>query len=144
MTVIRHLFSVDERSPASLQLNCNSAGTKPGLEIQVKNERIKGNTLLEAVCKSVHERREVLGVSQEELAHRAGLHRTYISDIERGARNPSLKTLSRLADALEISTSELIRLGEARAESMPAYQEKGGSNDISPNDDMKMSAPFHS
>ena len=64
----------------------------------------------------MHERREKLGISQEELAHRAGLHRTYISDIERGARNPSLKTLSRLADALELSTSDLIRLGEAKSE----------------------------
>jgi transcriptional regulator with XRE-family HTH domain len=90
-----------------------------GAGVKLKNKRIKGNTLLEAVCKSVHERREVLGISQEELAHRAGLHRTYISDIERGARNPSLKTLSRLADALELSTSDLIRLGESKAESDP-------------------------
>lgn len=82
----------------------------------VKNKRsAKGNPLLVAVCQSVHERREVLGISQEELAHRAGLHRTYISDIERGARNPSLKTLSRLADALELSTSDLIKLGESKA-----------------------------
>jgi transcriptional regulator with XRE-family HTH domain len=66
----------------------------------------------------VHERREVLGISQEELASRAGLHRTYISDIERGARNPSLKTLSRLADALELSTSDLIRLGETKYATM--------------------------
>jgi transcriptional regulator with XRE-family HTH domain len=85
---------------------------------QLKNKRIKGNTLLEAVCKSVHERRELLGISQEELASRAGLHRTYISDIERGARNPSLKTLSRLADALELSTSDLIKLGENKSVSM--------------------------
>lgn len=79
---------------------------------------MKGNTLLEAVCRSVHERREMLGISQEELASRAGLHRTYISDIERGARNPSLKTLSRLADALELSTSDLIRLGEMKHATM--------------------------
>jgi len=78
----------------------------------LKDKRIQGNTLLEAVCKSVHQRREELGISQEELAHRAGLHRTYISDIERGARNPSLKTLSRLSEALELPTSELVRRGE--------------------------------
>ena len=89
------------------------------VESQLKNKRIKGNALLEAVCRSVHERREQLGISQEELAHRAGLHRTYISDIERGARNPSLKTLSRLAEALELATSELIKLGETHAMNMP-------------------------
>ena len=82
----------------------------------MKNKRIKGNTLLEAVCKAVHDRREALGISQEELASRAGLHRTYISDIERGARNPSLKTLSRLADGLEMSASQLIKLGELSAD----------------------------
>jgi len=39
--------------------------------------------------------------SQEELAERAGVDRTYISDLERGLRNPSLKTLARIADALD-------------------------------------------
>ena len=81
----------------------------------MKTNRIIGNQLLESVCRAVHDRRESLGISQEELAHRAGLHRTYISDIERGARNPSLKTLSRLADGLEITTSQLIKMGELEA-----------------------------
>ncbi|MBX9687919.1 MAG: helix-turn-helix transcriptional regulator [Candidatus Obscuribacterales bacterium] len=75
----------------------------------------KGKTdpFLAAVCEAVHLRRGQLGISQEELAQRAGLHRTYISDIERGARNPTLKTLSRLAVALEISASKLLRMAEA-------------------------------
>jgi transcriptional regulator with XRE-family HTH domain len=85
----------------------------------LKNKRITGNALLVAVCRAVHERREALEISQEELAHRAGLHRTYISDIERGARNPSLKTLSRLAEGLEVTTSQLIKMGEAAASADP-------------------------
>jgi CheY-like chemotaxis protein len=48
-----------------------------------------------------------LGVSQEELASRAGLHRTYICDIERGARNVSLESIAKLARALEISAATL-------------------------------------
>jgi len=48
-----------------------------------------------------------LGISQEELAGRAGLHRTYVSDIERGARNLSLESIEKLAHALEISVSTL-------------------------------------
>ena len=48
-----------------------------------------------------------MGISQEELAERADLHRTYISDVERGARNLSLESIDKLARALEISMSAL-------------------------------------
>jgi CheY-like chemotaxis protein len=48
-----------------------------------------------------------LGISQEELGGRAGLHRTYICDIERGARNVSLESIEKLARALEISVARL-------------------------------------
>jgi transcriptional regulator with XRE-family HTH domain len=51
-------------------------------------------------------------LSQEEVAHRAGLHRTYVTDVERGARNPSLKSIKRLCDALSISLSEVFALVE--------------------------------
>lgn len=98
----------------SIKLVTKKRASVVGVE-KLKTKRIKGNSLLEAVCKSVHERRDQLRISQEELASRAGLHRTYISDIERGARNPSLKTLCRLAEALELTTSDLIKLGEAKA-----------------------------
>jgi len=47
------------------------------------------------------------GLSQEELAFRAKLHRTYISDIERGARNVSLRSVKKIAGALEISLATL-------------------------------------
>ena len=57
--------------------------------------------------KMVRTRRNRMGISQEELAARAGLHRTYIADIERGARNPSLESISKLASALEVSMSAL-------------------------------------
>ncbi len=50
---------------------------------------------------AVRLRRHVLGLSQEELAFRAGLNRTYITDVERGSRNLSLSTLERLAEALK-------------------------------------------
>ena len=56
---------------------------------------------------AIKQRRGELGISQEELAFRSGLHRTYISDIERGSRNPSLENIEKLAKALEISISTL-------------------------------------
>jgi CheY-like chemotaxis protein len=49
---------------------------------------------------AVRTRRKQLGLSQEELAGRAGLHRTYVADIERGARNLSLANIEKLAHAL--------------------------------------------
>ena len=48
-----------------------------------------------------------MGISQEALAERSNMHRTYICDVERGARNVSLETIERLAQALEISTFTL-------------------------------------
>ena len=57
---------------------------------------------------SVRVWRSRLGISQEELAERADLHRTYISDVERGARNLTLESIERLAQALEVSVPALL------------------------------------
>ena len=56
---------------------------------------------------AIKQRRQEIGISQEVLAERAGLHRTYIGDIERGARNLSLENIEKLAKALQISISDL-------------------------------------
>ena len=47
------------------------------------------------------------GFTQEEVAHRAGVHVTYISGIERGLRNPSLKNSRAIAKAMDVNTAEL-------------------------------------
>ena len=52
--------------------------------------------------------REAQGWSQEELADRAGVHRTYVSGVERGIRNPTITVLEKLAEALERSLAELV------------------------------------
>jgi len=56
---------------------------------------------------TVKKLRNHLGISQEDLAERADLHRTYISDVERGSRNLSLENIERLAHALEVSVASL-------------------------------------
>jgi len=57
--------------------------------------------------KVIRRRRREMDLSQEDLAERAQLHRTYISSIERGQRNPSLENIEKLAKALNISISAL-------------------------------------
>ena len=53
--------------------------------------------------------REERGWSQEEFADRAGLHRTYVSAVERGVRNPTLSVLERLSKALGISITAMLQ-----------------------------------
>ena len=48
------------------------------------------------------------GWSQEAFAHEAGIHRTYISDLERGARNPTLTVVEKLAKALKVRPGALL------------------------------------
>ena len=57
---------------------------------------------------SVRSFRHRLGISQEALAERADLHRTYIAGIEGGARNITLKSIDKLARALQVSTATLL------------------------------------
>jgi transcriptional regulator with XRE-family HTH domain len=52
--------------------------------------------------------REAQGWSQEELADRAGLHRTYISSVERGVRNPTITVLAKIAAALGVSLAGML------------------------------------
>lgn len=61
---------------------------------------------------AVRTRREELGLTQEELAEKAAIHRTYLSDIERGSRNLSLINIERIAAALALPISELFQLVE--------------------------------
>jgi transcriptional regulator with XRE-family HTH domain len=68
----------------------------------------KRDPILRALGQTVAKYRQAKRLSQEALAAKAGLHRTYLSDIERGVRNPGIKNVVRLAKALGISTAELV------------------------------------
>jgi CheY-like chemotaxis protein len=66
-----------------------------------------------------------LGLSQETLAERADLHRTYITDVERGARNLSLETIYKIAAALGVSVGSLFARGQLQEPSeLPAGANK--------------------
>jgi transcriptional regulator with XRE-family HTH domain len=64
---------------------------------------------LVALGQRVLELREAAGMTQEQLAHAAGLHWTYIGQIERGKRNPTYRNVRRLAKGLGIDTAKLLR-----------------------------------
>jgi transcriptional regulator with XRE-family HTH domain len=72
--------------------------------------------------RSVRSLRKRQAISQEELAGRAGLHRTYVCDIERGARNVSLKSIEKLANALGVPTSALFEEREEFPSEEPQTQ----------------------
>ncbi len=65
-----------------------------------------------ALGRAVRDLRTTRGISQEDLAHLSGMHRTYLGGIERGERNLSYANLKRLAQALDVPASDLL----ARAE----------------------------
>ena len=58
--------------------------------------------------KRVRERRLALGLTQQELADRAGLHRSYVGQIELGRRNVTLKSAARIAKALRVDVASLL------------------------------------
>jgi transcriptional regulator with XRE-family HTH domain len=65
-------------------------------------------TLSPWIGSAIRRRRQLRGLSQEELAERAQLHRTYVSMIERAVRNVSIDALDALAHALGVPASQLV------------------------------------
>lgn len=68
-----------------------------------------------ALGQAIRHLRERCDLSQEGLAHAAGLHRTYVGGIERGEQNPTFSSLVQVAGALGVKLSELVVEYEARA-----------------------------
>lgn len=69
---------------------------------------VKINAVSVKIGKSIRKIREEKEITQEQLALEAGLNRAYIGYIERGERNPTLKTLEKIAKILKVSTKELL------------------------------------
>lgn len=63
---------------------------------------------------TIRELRQNKNIAQEKLANLAGIDRTYMSAIERGLKNPSLKVIFQIADGLEMNASEIIEELEKR------------------------------
>ena len=71
----------------------------------------------------VRELRLMRNLSQEELAFRAGVHRTYLGGVERGERNPSLKNIAAIAKALDVTLTELFSFttGETKSKTKMSF-----------------------
>ena len=75
-------------------------------------ERTKAKTQVPArirFARRLREERTGRGISQEELADLAGLHRTYVGSVERGERNVSIDNMERLAAALQLDVVALLQ-----------------------------------
>lgn len=69
---------------------------------------ILNSEILKKFGERVRELRKQRDISQEELAHRADLHRTYIGMIERAEKNVTLLNIEKIANALEVKVSEML------------------------------------
>jgi transcriptional regulator with XRE-family HTH domain len=79
-----------------------------GGSVRFTPKNVNKATLQRAFGNLIRRRREVATLTQEALAGAAGIHRTYISLLERGARAPTIEVVRRLAKALKTSMTSLI------------------------------------
>lgn len=71
-------------------------------------DKFMRSNFMRRLSRALRTRRETIGLSQDQLAFRTGLHRSYISDVECGGRNISLGSFYLLSAALEILPSQLL------------------------------------
>jgi transcriptional regulator with XRE-family HTH domain len=85
-----------------------------------KNEQMTSTDLLSAFGDVVKQQRLAQGFSQEAFARRCGIHRTYMTHIERGMKMPSIDVAQRLAWGLGLEVSELFSQVEAKGATVKA------------------------
>lgn len=76
----------------------------------------------EALAKTLKRLRKKKNLSQEAFGFECGIHRTYVSQLERGLKSPSLKTLCKICGVLEISLADLMILLEKEMKSVSSKQ----------------------
>jgi transcriptional regulator with XRE-family HTH domain len=76
--------------------------------------KIKLDDLKEAISLNIKKYRKAKGISQEKLALVSGIDRSYMSEIERCLANPSIDTLLRISNSLEVSPEDLIKVLKKR------------------------------
>src|SRR5438270_428976 len=89
-------------------------GSSIGLGMQRRRSPAAVNTAEELFGQVLREIRKEQSITQEDLAHKSGYHPTYIGQLERGQKSPSLRAIISLAISLNIAGSELVRRVETR------------------------------
>lgn len=82
--------------------------TKVSNTLKLRSLKIMKSSTLVSFAKRVREERKRIGISQEELAERAGVHRTYVGMIERAEKNITLENIKKIASALKMPISKLL------------------------------------
>jgi transcriptional regulator with XRE-family HTH domain len=72
---------------------------------------VSETTVLLRIANRIKDLRRAKGSSQEQLAERASIQRSYLADLERGGRNPSVRTLVKIANAFRVSLKDLFDEG---------------------------------
>lgn len=67
------------------------------------------NTILDVFARNLQEYRKAKGLSQEQLAAKAGVHRTYVGMVERSEKNVTLLSMEKMARALDIDITDLLK-----------------------------------
>jgi DNA-binding XRE family transcriptional regulator len=110
--VIGLLIGIKRRAGTGLKIRQSATYSlsiqhhRDGLILPMKKPR---QTLRKTFAANLKIVREARGLSQEALAHDAGLHRTYVGSVERGERNISIDNIERLARALGVEAGDLLR-----------------------------------
>lgn len=91
-----------------LLYGCRRIGVKGRMSRAMGSARESARAIF---ARNLRAQRLARGLSQEELADRAGIHRTYVGSVERGERNVSIENMDRLAVALGVELAMLLRGG---------------------------------
>ncbi len=109
-----------------------------------KSRRTAHRTMLVSLGQAIQARRRELEISQEELSQRSGVDRAFISEVERGQRNPSIGAVASIADGLKMKLSLLITRTEKIARSASeSTQELSGSMDMTSEEEEETGEKLH-
>ena len=94
---------------STARLYLNAVDQYPMEAERIPPMKRKNHSLRKRFAAGLRAAREAQGLTQEALAHEAGLHRTFVGSVERGERNISIDNMQRLARALGVDAIELMR-----------------------------------